>query len=55
MNEDREVTPDLYFEEAQESIFEFLKHGDAEHQHWLRKAIRYWFEGREQPPVEGEE
>lgn len=55
MDEDRKPTPDLYFEEAQESIFDFLKHGDADHQLWLRKAIRNWFEGKEKPPVEGQE
>jgi hypothetical protein len=55
MNEDRKVTPDLFFEEAQESIFDFLKHGDDKHQRWLRLAIRHWFEGKEKPPVRGEE
>jgi hypothetical protein len=39
----------ISFEEEQESLFEFLAHGDTEHRGWLREAIRAWYEGKERP------
>lgn len=34
-----------------EALFDAIKHGDAEHQAWLREAIRNHFDGKPIPPV----
>lgn len=31
------------------ALFEFLRHGDENHQAWLREAIDAFFDGRERP------
>ena len=33
------------------SLWEFLKHGDEDHQMWLYEAIEAWSEGLQRPPV----
>lgn len=34
-------------------LFDFLRHGDDEHQGWLKEAIEAFFHHRPRPPVRG--
>ena len=35
------------------ALFNAIKHGDAEHQAWLKQALENYFEGLPMPPVQG--
>lgn len=34
-----------------DQLYEYIKHGDEDHQAWLKEALTAFFEGKECPPA----
>lgn len=39
-----EIAPDILFSRIRDDLFEQIKHGDKEHQEWLKDKLFWYFE-----------